>query len=96
MFCYLAHWLWKVNDIPSSAFMCMPSKSPLIIVMVPLLSLMEDQINGRLGLGRAIQLTGGLPAEGEVDVASFVFTSPEALLSQNKCRKLLLNDNFIA
>ena len=69
------------------------SKSPLVIVVAPLHSLIEDQIakiNEKPGLGRAIQLTGGLPAEGEVDVASFVFTSPEALLSQNECRKLLI------
>lgn len=75
------------------------SKSPLIIVVAPLLSLMEDQIgkiNGRPGLGRAIQLTGGLPSEGEIDAASFVFTSPEALLSKNECRNLLLNDDFVA
>ena len=74
------------------------SKSPLVIVVAPLLSLMEDQIakiNERPGLGRAIQLTGGLPA-GELDVASFVFTSPEALLSQNECRRLLLDDDFVA
>lgn len=60
---------------------------------------MEDQIsklNGRPGLGRAIQLTEGLLAEAEVDVASFVFTSPVALLSQNECRKMLLDDGFVA
>ena len=75
------------------------SESPLIIVVAPLLSLMEDQI-GRInetpGLGRAIQLTGGLPEKGELDKASFIFTSPEALLSQNECRKLFMKDEFVA
>ncbi len=75
------------------------SELPLIIVVAPLLSLMEDQIgkiNKTPGLGRAIQLTGGLPDEGVLDTASFVFTSPEALLSQNECRKLFMKDEFVA
>lgn len=68
-------------------------KSPLIIVVAPLLSLMEDQIgkiNGRPGLGRAIQLTGNVPTKGEVEMASFLFMSPEAMLSQSDFRKLLM------
>ena len=58
---------------------------------------MEDQvakINRRPELGRAFHLTRCLCIEVEVDMASFVFTSSEALLSQNECRKLLLNDDF--
>ena len=75
------------------------SESPLVIVIAPLYSLMEDQI-GRInetpGLGRAIQLTGELPDKGELDTASSIFTSPEALLSQNECRKLFMKDEFVA
>ena len=68
--------------LPKCARYLRQSKSPLVIVMAPFLSLMEEQIskiNDRAGLGRAVQLMpGGLPAKSEVDTILFMFTSPEA------------------
>ena len=57
------------------------SRSPLVIVVAHLLSLMKDQItkiNGRPELGKAVQLTGGSPpTKGEIETGSFIFISPE-------------------
>jgi hypothetical protein len=75
------HWLWKIDDIPSFAFMFTPSwtvrgasyhcrSTPSFI------NGGSNRKNKRnTWIGRAIQLTGGLPDEGELDGASFMFTS---------------------
>ena len=86
--------------LPLCARQLQLSKAPLVVVVAPLLSLVEDQVvkvNKTTGLGKAVQLKQGAVYEKlrEDEEIAFMFTSPEALLNSEDSKKLLLCDDFV-